>query len=576
MKTIEPSTTVRQVVANFPDTRAIFLRHGEVDRPVTRFGHHEPLTNFARRRGVPLPRLLDELTAATGAPWSNARHHAERVHHGFILAALIFSLTAGAGWGGWLLWVVGFSGDFGAVRPAHIIAHGDTQLWGFVGLFILGISMRTVLRPALKRPWALWLCRALLILFVAAVCGNFAWALFPQSFAALGWMSGVALTIIATAWLLAIILVLHRHWRATWARALLAAGLWLLAWSLVTVQFRALAGAGGPDLYSMAQRSLVIELAVFGFTLNAIYAFGQKLLPGLLRLGTPQGGLIASAHWVHNLGALVLCLATAWGAPGAIAAVGSLCMLFAAGLFMLGMRGLIGRRRTSRRPEQGQLVLDLYPPHAFFWLLTSLLLLSAGYLFQSITGDAPPHAYVGAIRHALTVGFITTMIMGVGQRLLPALDHTVPFLPRLAVPAFVLLACGNLLRVTSEFATTLTPAAFFLMPFSAFLEWGALLLFACVATGTMFWKESPMRARRVSKSSSVAILLAESPWIEDKLIAGGNRYLAEVCSVPRELTIETFAKRGQVQAGELVTQLNTWLGAESAEVLRSPANGDGA
>ncbi|MCL4217410.1 MAG: hypothetical protein KJ052_10470, partial [Candidatus Hydrogenedentes bacterium] len=115
MKTIEPDMTVRQVVADFPGAHAVFRGHGEIERPPARFGHIEPLTHFARRSGLPLPQLLDELAAATGAACSNARYHAERVHHGFILAALIIVLTAGAGWGGWLLWVIGFNTDFQAV-----------------------------------------------------------------------------------------------------------------------------------------------------------------------------------------------------------------------------------------------------------------------------------------------------------------------------------------------------------------------------------------------------------------------------------------------------------------------------
>lgn len=566
--------TVRQVVADFPGAHAVFRGHGEIERPPARFGHIEPLTHFARRSGLPLPQLLDELAAATGAACSNARYHAERVHHGFILAALIIVLTAGAGWGGWLLWVIGFNTDFQAVLPAYIIAHGDTQLWGFVVLFILGISLRTVLRAAMLRRGAHWLSRGFLTLGLIGVGGNFAWCLFPERFASWGWMSGVALASVSAAWLLTVVATLHRHWRTPWARALVAAGIWLLAWSLITIRFRALAGAGGPGLYSLAQRSLVIDLAVFGFTMNAIYAFGQKLLPGLLRLGTPQGGLLETAHWLHNAGALAICLATGFRAFDALAAIGSVFMLTAACLFILAMRGLIGRRRIAQRPEQGHSVLDLYPPLAFFWLLTSLFLLSAGYIFQTITGEALAHAYTGAVRHALTVGFISTMIVGVGQRLLPSLDRTVARLPRLALPIFALIASGNLLRVASQLAIAATPAAFYVMPFSAFLEWTALLLFACTVVVTMFWKESPLRARRITKTSSLAVLLAECPWIEDKLIAGGNRYLANVRSVPRELTIETFARRDSEHVERLVERLNTWLDLESEVVLRSPAEVD--
>ncbi|MCL4855038.1 MAG: hypothetical protein KJZ78_27060, partial [Bryobacteraceae bacterium] len=73
--------------------------------------------------------------------------------------------------------------DFQAVLPAYIIAHGDTQLWGFVVLFILGISLRTVLRAAMLRRGAHWLSRGFLILGLIGVGGNFAWCLFPERLA---------------------------------------------------------------------------------------------------------------------------------------------------------------------------------------------------------------------------------------------------------------------------------------------------------------------------------------------------------------------------------------------------------
>lgn len=560
--------TVRQIAADYPKSRDVFRRYGEADREHARFGHLEPLREFARRNSVPLARLQRELAEATGAPVAQ-EPYGERVHRGFITAALAITLSAGAGWGAWLLWVIGFQSDFDAVRGAYVVAHGEAQLWGFVVFFVLGISLRTVLHPAVSTARGRAAAGGILGLGLAGVAAGFAWSLFRERLGAFGWMGGVALTLMALVWLGILVVQLHRQWRMTWVRGVLAAGVWLTVWSVATVWFRVRAGAAGPDGFTMDQRLLVIEMAVFGFTMNSIYAFGQKLLPGLLRLGTPSKKAVEAAHWLHNAGALGLCAAASLPWSGVAAAGGSVLMLGGAALFVGGHRVMIGRRRATHRPEGGHPALDAYPPLAFGWLVVSLILLSAGYIYESATGNVPVRAYSGAVRHALTVGFVTTLIVGVGQRLLPVLERKVPRLPRLAAPIFVLIGLGNLLRVVSEIAIIPYPRAFVVMPFSAFLEWGALLLFTCTAWGAMYWRESPLRSKRVTDRNSLAVLLAECPWMEDRLIERGSRYLAEVRSVPPDLSVGTFARQHLREGGTLAEELTRWLREHSAE-------GDGA
>jgi hypothetical protein len=237
------------------------------------------------------------------------------------------------------------------------------------------------------------------------------------------------------------------------------------------------------------------------------------------------------------------------------------CALVAAGaiLFAIGIRGFVGRRRAFQRAEKGFAPLDLYPPLAFFWLVTSLMLMTSGFLYETVVIQPLPHAYMGAVRHALTVGFMTTLILGVGQRLLPVLDHTVLALPRLAIPILALIGAGNLLRVGSELAIVVSPAAFLVMPFSALLEWFALVLFAISCVATMYQTDPLLKWGQVSKRSSLAVLLAEYTWSEDRLISGGSGYLERARSVPQELTIGSFAEVEGYHVGNLVAEINTWL-----------------
>ncbi|HVT29060.1 MAG TPA: hypothetical protein VHE81_13680, partial [Lacipirellulaceae bacterium] len=374
-KTIQPDMTVRQIATDFPASQDVFRRYGEHDAPPARFGHLEPLTHFACRRGIRLEGLLSELAATTGAPVEPRGRFAERVHHGFLLAAMVLTLTLGAGLGTWLLWRIGMQGEFSAAPAAYIIAHGEAQLWGFIVFFVMGISLRTVLQGAARQPLGRWVCHVLLFLGLVGIAGGMLWSVFPAKFAWMGVASAGALCLMSLGlWRLQLTL-LRAKWRATWARAVLVSGLWLMAWAVATVWFRSDSGTAGPGIYSNAQRLMIIELAVFGFAMNSIYGFGQMLLPGLLRIGSTRDWAIELAHWLHNAGTIIVGLATALVASGLGMVIGSGLLVSGALLFAVGHRGFVGRSRTSHGAEKGHAPLDFYPPVAFFWLLAALALM---------------------------------------------------------------------------------------------------------------------------------------------------------------------------------------------------------
>ncbi len=559
-RTISPDMTVRQAAIDMPASRAVFVRHGEPEDRPGQFGHLEPLTHFARRRGLPLDALLAELSAATGAPICEGSAAAQRIHRPFVTVALAITLTLGASWGAWLLWRIGWAGTFDAAPAAQVVAHGEAQLWGFVTLFVLGISLRTVLQPAVRTRWGRRAAVALLVLGVSGVFGSFAWFLWPTELRWLGLVSAGLLLAMASAYLAMQITVLHAKWKLTWARAVLASGVWLVAWAGATVVLRTSMGVAGLTGDAEAGRMLVIELAVYGFAMNSIYGFGQMLLPGLLRIGAPRGRAIELAHWLHNAGTAVVCCATALAWPAIAVVLGCVLLMGGAACFAFGHRAFLGRRRTSYRAEQGIAVLDYYPPLAFFWLLASLVLLTAGYVYEVAYATRLPHAYLGAVRHALTVGFVTTLVAGVGGRLLPVLSRTVLALPRFAVMVLVLLGVGNALRVVTEMATIWFAGAYRLMPWSALLEVAALSLFAVSVGVTMYRRDSLLARGAVTASSSIAVLVGEYPTIEDRLIAEGSEYLKRTRSVPGELTIGSFAVSEGWEPSQAVRQINAWLG----------------
>src|SRR5208282_4874542 len=93
---------------------------------------------------------------------------------------------------------------------------------------------------------------------------------------------------------------------------------------------------------------------------------------------------------------------------------------------------------------------------AYAWLPVSLVMLLMMPLYNHLAGVSFSHAYFGATRHAITVGFISLMIMGMAARVVPTLNGVDPrTLSNLRGP-FLLLNLGCFLRVTMQVATDWT------------------------------------------------------------------------------------------------------------------------
>jgi hypothetical protein len=563
--------TVRQAAADYPGCREVLRRYGEPDGRPTKFGHLEPLGHFARRQRIDERRLLTELAqaAGVGVDWEGDR--GRLVHRPFLAAALAVTLSLGAGWGALLLFAIAGRSSFAAVPAGHVVAHGAAQLWGFVALFVVGVALRHLpMVTSGPRPGPAF-ARLLLAALLGGVVAGFAWSLLPGPAGWLGPLSGAALALGAALFFGFLLRQVGGRLRLTWARLVLAAGAWLLAWAAATLLLRWRAAGEGPGAFTEPQRQLLMELAIFGFALNAIYGFGQRLLSGIVGSPTPRGGLIEAAFWLHNGGVGLMLLAHA-AAPW-LDALGVAAVTAGAFAYAAGMRGFRRVRRTAPRPEVGPPLLARYVQLAFFWLLVGMALLLAGDAYAAARGQEPPHAYLGAVRHALTVGFMTTLILGVGQRLLPVLGHTLLAWPRLAAPTLLLIGVGNLWRVVAELATPSSAAAFAVLPYSAVLELAALALFTANALRTMWPPADPLlRTGRATPATAVAVLLAEHPWLEDHLFAWGLAYVGRVRSVPRELTLGTLARGEGRSPEEIVARVNDLL----RDLLRSPPPAPGA
>lgn len=450
-----------------------------------------------------------------------ARAASPDLYRPFFRAGIVSVLTLGAAWGVYLLLRIASSRSFTAIGIHEVNAHGHAQIFGWVGLFVMGFAYHVfpgVRQTTLNGPrWArvsLWLMAGGLV--TRSLCQ----ALVPlHPWMGLAAVAGSIVEILAIVLFLALLL-------PPWARALvpMRAGefyvLAALSWFLV----QALYGTGhlvamllAPDRDALLAQiatwqAPLRDLQIHGFAMTMILGVSHWLLHGLFGLPRPNGRTSLRLLVVIQLAivgeaagfVLMRLVGHAWAA-GWMTAV----LALAVGV-TLQVRNLGLWSPTNSRDRSLKFIRTAYG-----WLLVSLwlLVLLPLYQFALLPAFAPAshaaqlgfsHAYYGAVRHAITVGFVSLTIMGVAARVVPAFGgRSSASLSSLWLP-FALLNLGCLLRVSGQIATDFDPGWFVVAGASGLFEIAALALWGVHLWGLLSCRERQAERRTYSRTHYTA------------------------------------------------------------------------
>ena len=213
---------------------------------------------------------------------------------------------------------------------------------------------------------------------------------------------------------------------------------------------------------------------------------------------------------------------------------------------------------------------------AYVWFIvaTAMLVFTPIYnfgIYLPLTGAHVPfsHAYFGAYRHALTVGFIMMMIVGVSSKVVPTLSGVELRSARSLWPAFLLLNVGNLTRVSFQIATDFSPAAYKVMGVSGFIEvvgltmWGYELV-SNMRAGKKLQNESrPLQEANqefeITPAVKVSEVLERYPQSLEVFVRLGFTPLRNPVlrkTMARVITIEQACRREGVDMPELLRELH--------------------
>jgi len=224
------------------------------------------------------------------------------------------------------------------------------------------------------------------------------------------------------------------------------------------------------------QRFLVLQ--TWGFLVPFVWGFSAKWLPVFLGLRPVRGRVLLLAVGINFAGVLIA--SAGWMISASLVLVtGLITALYSLRLL-----------ESTARPAKVKGVHTSFPVFvrlAYIWALVAGVL---GIWAASVQNS---HGIWGASRHALTVGFLATMVFAIGQRVLPAFSGMrLLFSTKLMFVATVFLAIGCLLRVSSEILAYqgLVRSAWSWLPVSAITEMTAVTLFAVNLLAT-FARRSP-------------------------------------------------------------------------------------
>jgi len=424
------------------------------------------------------------------------------IYRPFFLAGVFTVLTAGCLLGAVALAGIALNASYttGAWMP-YILAHANSQLYGWVGFFVMGFALQQHAPSQAMARLFHRLAYASLILMGVGIAVRFVAeplvAVDRSIWIPVGVASCLAQVVAVLLFIFNIGNTRHRTGGGvTWQTLLVFTALaWFVAVALAEPFLFAGSHAGGRQgilfvaewfpPYREAQFLGFVTMMIFGVALVKMNScFGAREASkrlGLLGFALWNGGLLLRmGGWVLAFG-------------NDLDAASRLPYHFSGVLLLAGAVALVAASRMFE-PLQERFPSQKFIRAAFSWLLIGAALTALEPLHLALIGEPFSHAYTGAIRHAITVGFISQMIIGVGMHVVARMNDVPPSLERPLWATFWLLNVGNAARVGLEIATDYSNAAFLSMGVTGFVELLGLSLWAAYVVRIML-RGAPMPTR---------------------------------------------------------------------------------
>ncbi|MDG5998111.1 MAG: DUF1858 domain-containing protein [Candidatus Brocadia sp.] len=507
---INRNTIIKDLIESHPETLAVFRKYNLVIAGGVR-GPNEPIAFFAKAHEVNYDILVQELNEAIakggGEPIELPTLEEDKIYEKFVKTAIILTLTVGVTFGAVILSYIAVKFSFHSIYYAMIQAHGHAQLFGWVGLCIMGFALYII--PRVKNT-------ELRHRNLTNICYGFIIAglllrvlLQPTPFRSLRILVFIsAILEIISIYLFAFIILrtifASKEKPGIFDKFFKAGIIWLIISTFINLGMTIY--LYNHAIYEIPRTvfSPFVHLYLFGFVFMFIFAINIRTVFAFLDIKPVREKAVNLTFWVLNISVPIYFVAHVFAHRSVIAFRFSQGIAFPIAFALISF--IYGLRIFERSTKELQdVVMDRSYAKtirtAYLWLIvTAAILLVIPFLGL---GSEMQQRFHGSLNHAVTVGFITMMIIGYASKMIPTFKGIDMHSLKLSNMTFILLNTGCFLRVFSQIMVGVSekPVYYVVMGTSGWFELAALGIF-----GYNLWKT--MNTTQVAKSPA-AVKLTE-------------------------------------------------------------------
>ena len=594
---ITGNTTVKEIIKHNPETKGVFSKYGLLECG-GEYGPEEAIYFFARVHNVDPDCLLKELNdvisgkvAAPEVAAEDAESAYENIYEKFIKTAIIIALSTGCVYGALILFYMGIQHSLYAVPKVLIETHGHTQIFGWVGLFIMGVSYFILPRFYAVRIYSGKLANLSFYFMVAGIILVFTYrTLLPlnnHSFFKILIMSGCLLEVAAVLMFLIVamktILSAEKQELETYETFLISGYLWFLIVAVAHAGIIYYMLNAGEALIPHAAIYPLRHIQVMGFITLVIFGVISRTLPAFLGLKTPNPKINLIIMFMLNASVFVRAVSqplmvyyadvnlpfyyvfnTLYFTSGCVELLSIL-------LFLYNLN-ILSKPEVDFSGMEIEKSYEKFIWAGIFWLIFAEIGMMVFTVRESFMGIPVSHALIGSYRHAVTVGFITMMIFGFASRIIPISQGIKLHSYSLLTMTFILIIVGCALRVVFQPLAVHTGSvpAYLVMGISGLIESVAIVLF-----GINIWKTMSDGKRQgaeegevhdeitsVTASTNVHQLMKQHPQTIDILVSKGFTQLKNPVlrnTLARAVNIGQAIKIHHTDLDQLLKELNESL-----------------
>ena len=570
---INRNTIIKHLVKKHPETLSVFRKYNLVVAGGVR-GPNEPLAFFAKAHEVDYDEIVKELEAAIEKGPDENTETAElvedKVYEKFFKTAILMALTIGVTVGAIVLTYIGKTQDFHYVLHKLVQTHGHAQLFGWVGLCIIGFAYYII--PRVKNvelkyreltTTSFWLIvtGTVIRIFAQPYANELTNILLPIS----GLLEFMAIALFA--FIILSTVLASQEKKEPYDKFIMAGVLWFLVCGFMNFIMDVVMFFTNTNEIPRTFYSPFVHVFLLGFVFMFIFAVNIRTVYAFLDVGTARVRAVNTTFWLLNLTLPVYFVAHSFNYNSPfllkVSYLTIYLVAFSILLFVYGIR--IFEKSTK---ELDDVVMDRSYSKtiraAYVWLIIGVLILGAKPFLKAFS--EPQYLFHGAANHAIAVGFVTLMIIGYASKMVPTFKGVGMHSIRLADLSFYLINIGCFLRVSTQIMIGLSNDSYYsLIGFSGWIEFTAIGIFGYNVWKTMNAEdedeiEEPKETlTEITGNTNIANAIDQYPEILDVFLEFGFKQLGNPVArktVAKMFTIKQASKIHPVDIDTLLKALN--------------------